>query len=145
MTHKDNIKAILEAHFAGFKDELIESAVERIMSIKYTPCVDAIGRKQAREIIRKRLYESAMNNAGYKCEAPEIFKDIAENRLDVWLDEVPNVIPKNEGKWEMLGKWKANRAFGAYPTEQMWICSICGHQTMQRHRHCPNCDADMNI
>lgn len=31
MSHKTNIRAILECHFAGFKDEIIDSACERIL------------------------------------------------------------------------------------------------------------------
>ena len=31
MTHKENIKAILECNFAGFKEEIIDSACDRIL------------------------------------------------------------------------------------------------------------------
>ena len=31
MTHKENIRAILECHFAGFKEEIIDSACNRIL------------------------------------------------------------------------------------------------------------------
>lgn len=31
MTHRDNIMAILECHFTGFKEEIIESACNRIL------------------------------------------------------------------------------------------------------------------
>ena len=34
MSKEQNIKAILETHFAGFKDELIDSAVESIMRLE---------------------------------------------------------------------------------------------------------------
>ena len=34
MTYRQNVKAILECIFAGFKDELIEVACERICEIK---------------------------------------------------------------------------------------------------------------
>lgn len=33
MTYEENVRAILETHFAGYKEEVIESAVKRIMDI----------------------------------------------------------------------------------------------------------------
>lgn len=36
MTYKENIKAILECNFAGFKDEIINTACDRILEIE--PC-----------------------------------------------------------------------------------------------------------
>ena len=34
MTYKENIKAILECNFTGFKDEIIDTACDRIIEIK---------------------------------------------------------------------------------------------------------------
>lgn len=34
MTKEDNIRAILETHFAGFREDLIESAVKMIMRLE---------------------------------------------------------------------------------------------------------------
>ena len=34
MTKEENIRAILESCFAGFKDEIIDVAVKKIMTIK---------------------------------------------------------------------------------------------------------------
>ncbi len=34
MTKEDNIRAILETNFAGFREDIVESAVKRIMDIK---------------------------------------------------------------------------------------------------------------
>lgn len=34
LTFKENVKAILESNFAGFKEEIIDLAVERICSLK---------------------------------------------------------------------------------------------------------------
>ena len=33
MTYEENVRAILETHFAGYKEEVIESAVKKIMDI----------------------------------------------------------------------------------------------------------------
>ena len=40
MTYKENIKAILECYFTGFKDEIIESACNRIL--EQEPILDNI-------------------------------------------------------------------------------------------------------
>ena len=47
MTHKENITAILECYFTGFKEEIIDSACNRILeqesrvpSMFYPPCED---------------------------------------------------------------------------------------------------------
>lgn len=37
MTQKENIKAILNAHFVGFKDEIIDSATNTICELKQEP------------------------------------------------------------------------------------------------------------
>ncbi len=34
MTYKDNVKAILECFFSGFKEEIIDSACDRILELK---------------------------------------------------------------------------------------------------------------
>lgn len=46
MTKEENIKAILNAHFVGFKDEIIDSATNTICELKQEPfmnkpCVSA--------------------------------------------------------------------------------------------------------
>lgn len=46
MTQEENIKAILNAHFVGFKDEIIDSATNTICELKQEPfmnkpCVSA--------------------------------------------------------------------------------------------------------
>ncbi|MBO7731284.1 MAG: hypothetical protein J6S67_01975 [Methanobrevibacter sp.] len=43
MTYRQNVKAILECVFAGFKDELIAVACERICEIGCDECVDNKG------------------------------------------------------------------------------------------------------
>ncbi len=37
MDYRTNVKAVLETCFAGFKDELIEAAADRICSVKANP------------------------------------------------------------------------------------------------------------
>lgn len=37
MTYKENVKAILECFFTGFKEEIIDSACDRILDIQQKP------------------------------------------------------------------------------------------------------------
>ncbi len=37
MTYKDNVRAVLECNFAGFKDDIIDCAVEIIASLSQSP------------------------------------------------------------------------------------------------------------
>ena len=56
-----------------------------------------VSRQAVIEHLSKRLYETALNNV----DKSEVYTDIAENRLTVWVDELPSVQPK-----EKTGKWK---------------------------------------
>jgi hypothetical protein len=47
---------------------------------------DLIKRADAIEAVKKRLYETAMNNM----EDGDIYADIAEYRIDIWLSEIPS-------------------------------------------------------
>ena len=52
------------------------------------PDTDTISRKQAIEHLKKRLYETALNNsAEYPC-----YEEMADNRVDIWMREVPSAL-----------------------------------------------------
>lgn len=54
---------------------------------------DLISRQAAIEHIKKRLYETALNNeTGYP-----YYEEMADNRVSVWLDEVPTIDPAERG------------------------------------------------
>ena len=38
--------------------------------------------------LKKRLYETAVNNVGVKCDADVVYSDIAEKRLEAWMNEI---------------------------------------------------------
>lgn len=48
---------------------------------------DELIRGSLSEHLKKRLYETAINNIRVKCDADTIYADIAEHRLDSWIDE----------------------------------------------------------
>lgn len=47
-----------------------------------------IEKETALRILKSRLIESALNNIGIKADVDEVFCDIAENRLPVWMGEI---------------------------------------------------------
>ena len=53
--------------------------------------MDLIDRQDAIEHCKKRLYESALNNVGVI--ADDIFSEIADNRIEIWLNELPSAEP----------------------------------------------------
>jgi len=48
---------------------------------------ELISRQDAIEHLKKRLYESALNNEGVVSETME---EIADNRIQIWMDELPS-------------------------------------------------------
>lgn len=52
--------------------------------------------KDVEDILYRHLFEIAMNSIGSKCEADEIYMDIAEHRLRTWLNMVPGKKAINE-------------------------------------------------
>lgn len=54
---------------------------------------DLIERQDAIEHCKKRLYESALNNVGVMCMANNVFSEIADNRIETWLNELLSAEP----------------------------------------------------
>lgn len=73
---------------------------------------DLISRQAAIEHLKKRLYETALNN---DTEHP-YYEEMADNRVSVWLGEVPTIEPKK-------GKWKP---FDLTYGRSVWACDACG-------------------
>ena len=118
MTKEENIRAILETNFVGFKNELIDIVVNRIMELEGEPCDDAIS-KQA---------------------TLEPYKDLKDDDVvSVWLikkniEQQKYVTPKPKtGHWKRIGK----------RGEYAYICSQCNHESMYNGNFCSHCGADM--
>lgn len=101
---------------------------------------DSISRQAAIEHLKKRLYETALNN---DAEHP-YYEEMADNRVSVWLGEVPTIEPVKHGKWVLDGNgyvlYKCTVcnslctvASGSVPEEQMY----------KAFKFCPNCGAKM--
>ena len=58
---------------------------------------DLIDRQEAIEHCKKRLLESAYNNVQVVCDVSYTMQDIADNRIDVWLKELPSADPEFYG------------------------------------------------
>lgn len=44
--------------------------------------------ERAKEHIKKRLYETGLNNVCVMCDAGDVYKDLAEFRIDNWIYEI---------------------------------------------------------
>ena len=95
---------------------------------------------KAKEVLKKLLYETAMNNSG---GASLMCEDIAENRLESWFGLVPTVDaePVRHGHW-------ITQFDDLFPMESTIECSACGEKewmmTITNHNYCPNCGAKMD-
>lgn len=96
-----------------------------------------IDKGTARQHLTDRLIESALNNAGFMEDADAVFLDIAQNRLPVWLDELPtyDVAEVKRGRWIVIDK---GHGFSD------WKCSVCGGSGRVDYLICPWCGARMD-
>lgn len=99
----------------------------------------------ARQHLTDRLMESALNNVGIKADADEVFRDIAENRLPVWIDELQtyDVTEVRHGEW-VFKFYCGNMSGYDYGMD----CSVCGKPMYRQFAekmppYCPNCGASM--
>lgn len=109
---------------------VLDGTMEQIIE----PCEDCISRIETQRHIYTRLYESALNNVGYECDASDVFTDIAKNRLSTWISEIPSIQPKPK-----MGHWIDHQ-------EDKWIyaqCSECETVHDTRTNYCPNCGCRM--
>lgn len=91
-----------------------------------------ISREAAVELLKKRLYETALNSTGFNADAGDVFADAAERLEKTWINEIPaaDVRPVVRGKWN------------AY--NNTYVCSACGRPiSFWKSNFCPNCGAMM--
>lgn len=111
--------------------------------IKIIASEDAISKSKTLEHLKKRLYETAMNNVGCTLEMANmddisgVFADIAENRIDTWINELPPIQPRAK-----VGKW--------IPKYGNVKCSVCGSVKDSRNvgkatHYCDFCGAKMEV
>ena len=123
MTREENIRSILECNFSGFKDEIINVAVNAILDLKDETCEDCISRA---ELIDKTIKRNS------------IWLKITDSRgmnLQEIIDELSSIRPKT-------GHWITTRTFmhdGEYYCDK---CK-CDAPNNEKWDYCPNCGAKM--
>ena len=124
--------------------------------------MDLIDRQSAIEHCKKRLYESALDNVGVMCMANNVFSEIADNRIETWLNELSSAEPRcianihfsqeqldeafEKVKSDILsvkpktGKWTIEDVHSA---TYKYCCSECKAHHRARYDFCPTCGAKM--
>ena len=101
-----------------------------------------IDEDKAKEVLKKLLYETALNNTG---DFSIMCVNIAQERLDTWLGLVPtaDAVPVRHGRWIYKG------VRGRFPVCE---CSVCGNTENadwavlgDNVNYCPNCGAKMDV
>ena len=106
---------------------------------------DLISRQAVIDWIKTRLYQTALNNDEYITSYAKVCEDIAENRIDTWINEVKSVEPERK-----TGHWEWDQRVGEY------VCSECGcnpiyerttpdESEIDKYRYCRWCGAKMEV
>lgn len=98
-------------------------------------------------LLKTRLYETALNNTTVYCDASQLYKECADNRIEVWIDEIPTVEaePVRHGHWVDDGE-----RYGLDHELAMWECDQCGEtiwaylKDPRRWNYCPQCGSKMS-
>lgn len=159
MTHRDNITAILECYFTGFKKEIIDSACNRIL--EQEPCEDAISRQAVLDLAKKGVLVS---NGNYKsvCKAinelPSVNLMPCEDAIsrEMALKECHDIVVDGE-RYRVIQEETLLGLPSVKPQEPKtgyWIetetddpywyrCSRCNRRIDDRENYCPNCGCCM--
>lgn len=123
MTKAQNIKAILECNFTGFKEEIIDIAVSCIMSLDQEPC-----NKRGDYIYPTDIVLETPNTAtSMPCE--DAIKKADVKALDAVIQAMKwSVTPK-----QRTGHW-------IYTDYHTWCCSECGGNPHKGTGFVPNKD-----
>lgn len=85
MSYEDNVRAILESNFTGFKDEIIDAVVDKICSLEAEPCECATnnGLKLERHSVTTSSEQKELINALFKYDNELIDKvfDVGEREI----------------------------------------------------------------
>lgn len=106
-----------------------------------------INKDEAKEVLKKLLYETAINNKG---DFSEMCVDIANDRLDTWLGLVPtaDAVPVKYGYWVEIKELNGGEETPAA------MCSECNESLLlddywsidevrSEFKYCPYCGARM--
>lgn len=138
MTREENIKAILEAHFTGFKDELIDSAVTRIVGLDINLSGDYVSRESIVNKIHV-LQDQLKSDDDSKWNRNKLaFKYMAYVN-GIILNEPSVQSERPKGKWIQT----KDECDGVNFYDFSFECSKCGKEQSFKSNYCPNCGAYM--
>ncbi len=95
-----------------------------------------IDAERAKELLKSRLYETALNNVGNVKDASEIYIEIADNRVSDWIDAVPTA----DGIEEKIGYNKKEEYPSLFECSVCeWYCSDTYYGDTGEYLYCPHC------
>jgi len=93
---------------------------------------DLISRQAATKHLKHRLYETAMNND----DLAWVFSEIADNRIETWIEELPSAQPEiihcGECKHRDPEDYKCDCGHDILwqlPRDDKWYCADAGRRT----------------
>ena len=149
MSKEANIRAILECNFTGFKDEIIDTAVELICDLECEPITSPSQHlaKQAEDFEEIAMNEIDKARSCEDCISREdILKSFKEikfytnhkgMRIVQLVDVIDCVFDAPSVQPQKKGHWIKKRGIG-------WECSVCNEvSSLIQCNFCPECGADM--
>lgn len=137
MTYKENIRAILECYFTGFKEEIIDSACNRILEQEH--CEDCVSRQAVLDAIRRIgmcKYSTNEIEAIDECrkavEALPFFT--AEPKTEHWIGYTTVIILEPFNSWKQVWNYSEWGYSGQDGDNDGWL----------KWNYCPNCGARMS-
>lgn len=94
--------------------------------------------------LTKMLIATALNNTEYKTYASNVYRDIAVNRLSIWLEYAPkaDVVEVKHGKW--IKDRLCSTSGGTYGVRRCSVCEDYYQDIGYGWNCCPNCGARMD-
>lgn len=96
MTREDNIRAILEGNFSGYKEEIINAAAKGINMLIERPRIEGFKGEKCDVVV---IHDGATNGLAFMTLFPDIDTENAiwffgtdwwERKYEGWYEEVPN-------------------------------------------------------
>lgn len=128
MTYEENVRAILESNFAGFKEEVIDTACKMILGLRtygeWIPCSEQLPKEDDTAQVLVSVNERYAFYPIILLPSNSVKTEYRLGHIDAWME-----LPKSYEKEEIL-KVYANKltpiGFSQHDCESHYECPFCG-------------------